>query len=478
MIYKKDGVTYIFASKFKKFNVPYAVSERDKLDIDNKLNYAISFLKNSFVDINDTSIPFFDFSNSPMLRSDRYKAEIWNRVNTMREFASEFGFDCPIFITLTPPSYYKPLKQIIIGKKKNKIKLVDNPKFNGSPNYINDARDYISNLWRSFLRQRIFREIKEKYNSNILYLRTYEPFMDGVPHCHLVCFIPSEYKDRFIRLVKNYFKTSTLVKSDFDDNAGGVVSYVLKYILKSFTNSKNDQISDVAYWYVRYGIYRFSSSRSLIPMYIYRKIKNKEEFRDLKHVTNLYRDGFVSCDLICDPYAFLDKGKVCFDDCIIDTIVISVNGCDVLEHKIAYKRSDKMIIRLADGKTIRLNEMSSDMFKTSMRETFKRYREKRVKELKEHLKFLKGQCEPISSIPFFYRDLRYLSNRNLISYYDHYKNNVVTKRLGLRLRFVIDELLKRGLGFRIGLNEPLHQAINKSGYYGVLRSLGFNVYEI
>ena len=348
-VYKKDGIKYLFSSKYEIFNEPYGISAIDKKDIDTKILNTLNFYKNSYIEINgEKQISFFDFSTSANIQSSRYHAELYNRIKTMREFADELGFDTPIFITLTAPSYLKPLKQVKLGKSKN-IKLVDNPKFCGDLNFVKLARDYIANSWRSFLRQRIFKDIKNEFHQNIMYLKVFEPHLDGCPHCHIVAFVPSKFKDRFVNLAQNYFKTKTDIKSEFDDNGGGVIAYLLKYVLKSFKNGKNGELCDIAYWYIKYEIRRFSTSRTLIPMYLYRKIRHNLEMQDLKQMTNLFRDGFVSCDLIADNNKFSLGEKLKSTDYIIDTIIVSIDGFDYLEHKIAYKRSDNVVVHLASG---------------------------------------------------------------------------------------------------------------------------------
>mgnify|MGYP000845783819 FL=1 len=359
-VFIKDNVKYLFSSKIAAFNNPYAVSDFDRKDIDSKIEKTLNFYKGSYISVNgEKQISLFDFSTAANIQPTRYHAELYNRISTMRIFAKELGFDAPIFLTLTAPSYLKPLKQVKLGKSKN-VKLVDNPKFSGEADYISKARDFISDSWRKFLRQQIFKDIKAEFNQNIVYLRVFEPHLDGCPHCHIVAFIPSKFKDRFVKLAKSYFSTRTDIKSEFDDDAGGVVSYLLKYVLKTFKNGKNGELNDVAYWYILYGVRRFTTSRTIIPMYLYRKIRQYKEFRDLKYVTNLFRDGFISCDLIADNKKFVSGEKLKASDYIVASIIVSVDGFDYLEHKIAYKRNDNVKIHFysSDGK-IQSHELKS-----------------------------------------------------------------------------------------------------------------------
>ena len=184
-VFIKDNVKYLFSSKIAAFNNPYAVSDFDRKDIDSKIEKTLNFYKGSYISVNgEKQISLFDFSTAANIQPTRYHAELYNRISTMRIFAKELGFDAPIFLTLTAPSYLKPLKQVKLSKSKN-VKLVDNPKFSGEADYISKARDFISDSWRKFLRQQIFKDIKAEFKQNIVYLRVFEPHLDGCPHCLL-----------------------------------------------------------------------------------------------------------------------------------------------------------------------------------------------------------------------------------------------------------------------------------------------------
>jgi hypothetical protein len=49
----------------------------------------------------------------------------------------------------------------------------------------------------------------------------------------------------------------------------GAVDYIMKYILKTFKDYNNDNIQLVTYWYVKYRIIRFLTSRCLTPLFVY-----------------------------------------------------------------------------------------------------------------------------------------------------------------------------------------------------------------
>lgn len=369
-IFKKDGKTYIFNSKCEYFNNPYGVCKDDIKKINTHLQNVRSFLSDSFVFINnDKKFSLLDLSYSANHNPEIFKAEIWNKTNALKEYAFKNGFDSPIFLTITPPSYLKPLKQIKL--KNNLIKMVDNPKFCGVVDYVNESREFISNLWRKFLTQRIFKDIKKEFNQGMIYLRTYEPFIDGTLHCHIVCFLPNAYKDRFIRLFKSYFsKVKIDVKSEFKDDIGGVIAYILKYILKSFVNSKDKKLDYICYWYIKYKIRRFGTSRSLIPMFIFRKINHDERLRDLINLTEIYKKGHITLEILANTEKIINNQKLLSTDKkLVGILVYLPYYDDYFCEFVAYERARKVIIKFKNNKRIIIMEGSviySDLKSTKL----------------------------------------------------------------------------------------------------------------
>ena len=113
----KDNQTYIFDSKYEFLNNPYAINNAIKKSIDKKINDNMEFLQNSYVEINGKKmLSLYDLTITANYQPKVFKAELWNRIETMRQLAKELKFDTPVFITLTPPSELKPLKQIKLKK--------------------------------------------------------------------------------------------------------------------------------------------------------------------------------------------------------------------------------------------------------------------------------------------------------------------------------------------------------------------------
>ncbi len=303
--YFKDGKTYFFNSKYEQFNNLYGVDEKDKEDVNNNLKKQINYLKDTYLNIDNGEkfLNLYDIAYGANIKPKQYHAEIWNRVTSLQKYAIEKKYTSVFFLTITPPSYLKPLKQINIGK--NKIRMVDNPNFCGLTDYVKEAREHISQKWRKFLRQRIFKEIKQRYGENLIYLRVYEPMLDGTPHLHLMCFVPDEFAKRFYNLVQNYFSDTRFDIKNVFENEKHVTAYILKYILKSFKHVDNTLSDVVSYWYVKNKIRRFTTSRTLIPLQLFRILKRHDEFQDIYATTKEYKNDMFNVELIlCSNHLF------------------------------------------------------------------------------------------------------------------------------------------------------------------------------
>lgn len=312
-IRKDNKIYYNYSSIFPELNYLYGITPKIKREVYEKIEHQKRFLNNTFLSCNGevTNFSLMDLCNTANIQPNRYHGEIWSRVSSLRKYADLIGFTAPVFLTITPKSYFKPTKQIKLGNKEI-YKIVDNPKFmafhDGGLDYVKQSVSYISEKWRKFLNQRLFNEIKNKYGTRPIYMRTYEPHVDGTPHAHLVVFIPPEFKERFCEVAKGFFNESRFdIKTEFDGDIGGVVSYILKYILKSFENSKKGYMDETAIWYAYHGIRRFTTSRTLIPLTIFRKINKHGDFKDMYRQTLRYKDGAFQLDYSYHPLTAIYK---------------------------------------------------------------------------------------------------------------------------------------------------------------------------
>ena len=236
---------------------------------------------------------------SSRLNPKQYFSELNNRVNTICKIGEEQNL-VPIFITITaPPKYHK---KDINGN------LIISPR--------TTAR-YLSKTFNDYISSTYYKSVLKKYDFKNTYFRVYEPHKSGVPHLHMLLYFP---KEEIKNLKSNYYNYFTkkgnkvyLKKQFMTEFKKSAKSYIIKYILKSFNNANQDKFDlddDIRVsWYIYYNIPLFLTSRSLIPLNIYRKIRHN--FKYLKHddmyqMTKLWNDGkivkynYEDCDLLSD----------------------------------------------------------------------------------------------------------------------------------------------------------------------------------
>lgn len=356
-IRKGEEVYFNYSTLLDSSNYLYGITPQMRKDVAEKLEKQKDYLKNTFLKIDGeaTKVCLFDLSSSANVQPARYHGEIWNRVTALQKYAQEIGFCVPVFMTITPRTCNKPTKQIQL--KKNMFKLIDNKNFSGftdgSVDYVKQSIEYISHVWTRFTRQRLFRDIKKKYGENVIFMRTYEPMIDGTPHAHLVAFIPPEFKERFVNVAKGFFSDSRFdIKTEFDNDRGGVVAYILKYILKSFENAKDGKLDTVACWYAYYQIRRFTSSRTLIPLSVFRRVQKVEALQDIYKTTLDYKKGHFQIELAYHPYApaYYDLNELSNQDYKIATISVIVDDGENTSFQIIYEKSFNIDFFVPDKK--------------------------------------------------------------------------------------------------------------------------------
>lgn len=251
----------------------YGLNNIDKDLIDNKLKIQEEYLKNNGL---------YESSYSPNIRPDKYIPELYNRVNTISKFCLEAELK-PIFITITAPSAYHPYSNNL-----------PNPKYNSSNPH--ETAKFLTSIWGRFLNSNV---LSHKCKARKHYFRTYEPHKSGVPHIHALLYVPVEFIPRIkqafeYQMKKNDIKQYKFIyKFDNDvykSSDKGAIAYIMKYINKTFKNAKSGIMTDVAYWYAKNKIRRFLTSRSLIPVMVYRKIHYKQEFQDMLQSSKLWLD--------------------------------------------------------------------------------------------------------------------------------------------------------------------------------------------
>lgn len=304
----------------------YGLNDDIKKYIDKKIDENKTFLKNmTFYNEDYKLISMFDSDLNANLSPQRYFSEVANRVNTLFDVAKELQL-APAFLTITLPSAFHPKSDVYNGFTPRESAL------------------FLSDIWSKFLRLMIFRHIKDDSGHNMIYIRVYEPHKSGVPHLHAMIFVPRAYisdvKVKFFEHFENYdFKSvglkfiTNFTHAKYEDSKGAI-AYILKYMNKTFKNAKEDKMTNEAYYFAYHGIRRFITSQTLIPLWIYRKIKHNEDTRNLKELTRQYKDGniYSSFDKEFITQRFLKKEKIVYD---VDDIEYSTT----VEERLLYQKN-------------------------------------------------------------------------------------------------------------------------------------------
>ena len=276
----------------------YGITEEDKIFIDKKIEDQTNFLKKYVFDVAGGQFSLLDSNMTANISPEKYFSEVNNRVNTLFNYSKAKGLK-PVFVTLTAPSelHYTGKKGLYCPYTKDKLFDYGEGLKSINPH---DTAIYLSVLWAKFLRLSILRKLKKQTGESMVYLRVYEPHKSAVPHLHAMLFIPQNFIIPLKKKFKQYFsnfgisKQATDFRYTWHNNAGGAVAYIIKYINKTFKNAKEGFMSDEAYYFVKHRIIRFLTSRTLVPLSVYRKIKHDETARDLLDVSYEYKEGAIT----------------------------------------------------------------------------------------------------------------------------------------------------------------------------------------
>ncbi len=238
-----------------------------------KINKAIAFQAKLFsVDVSVIK----EWSINPFINSKKYYAEFQNRVNSTHKLGyDDLGF-IPSFVTITAPSRFHKVEN-----------------FESYDDMLREAYEYLAACWRSFLNLSHFRKVKKIYGEREPYYKILEPMKSGVPHFHIIIYVPKEFVKEFRKIVSSHFEGFTKVKTFFKkykNGTHGVIAYVSKYVSKLV---RSLELDDVGVWYCYYRFRIFTTSRSLCPLYIHRKIKRFEDFQSMYETTIKLRQGSI-----------------------------------------------------------------------------------------------------------------------------------------------------------------------------------------
>lgn len=245
----------------------YGVSQSDLVSVKLKIQKQNDFLEYGYIKdkVTGNTLKLKECVISSNHNPQRYYAEIQNRIDTLQREAESANLT-PVFLTITLPSEFHPMKQ----KSKNDTTLIKNLKYNGTQ--PREATKILTKMWAK-LRQD--RSLKDLPKNKRMYYRVNEPHKDGTPHAHILLFIPA---DRIEKVEKAFNRFYFSKSNKFVKDIQNAKSYIMKYINKTLPKSKEQITQDDEYlnaWYIKNRINRFCASRSTAPLYLHRLLHHR-----------------------------------------------------------------------------------------------------------------------------------------------------------------------------------------------------------
>lgn len=299
-------------SNAKGYFVGYGLNYFEYTQIQEKHFRNYCYQKTSYITDNQSNkISLFDISYNANI-NPKYSYELINILTYYKDFNFCVNGYIPIFITITLDGCYR---RMIKGdySEFNENRL--NNEFPKHLRYKYHIKEELSikecceilNYQHKKMRDRYFNKYKGiKYD----YIKVFEPHKNGVPHLHCIWFIPNDkeliqyLKKIFIECCpapQNRSKKGLSAEQKKNGEMQGFqleikdcVGYVMKYIFKTFKNTKKDKkLSPCHAWYIRHKVRRVCRSHLKtynnysFPICAYRKLYSvlkKLNYNDLGDV--------------------------------------------------------------------------------------------------------------------------------------------------------------------------------------------------
>jgi len=288
-----------------------------------KLKKQEDFLENNhFTTSSGQEKSLLDVSYSANL-SKRYYPRILNKVST---FVSHCIVNdmVPVFLTVTLDGFFRDLLKGDYTRY-DKIKddyvrhIPNNDRYGYYRDYLDkhsvltpkDLYKILSHQLHNFFMSHQVKQIR-KSGDDYAMLRVTEPHKDGVPHFHILIYLPEDHIPGVFKAFKAAFPaprnhvrrpnaTEIYPGSGLYDTHGfqtdvrSPVGYILKYILKSFRNLIDDKELDyLQAWYIQHRIPRLITTHTLMAQDIYSAVAPLDDdwtyLTDIKHAGGAFID--------------------------------------------------------------------------------------------------------------------------------------------------------------------------------------------
>jgi hypothetical protein len=243
--------------------------------------------------------------------SERYYSQLSNKINTMSDLAKSQNLK-PTFLTITLDGFfrgfltanYKKWDRLTHAEQFEYLRHIPNNETHGFLHEkidkrlrftIKDCYNVLAYQWMNYAKSYSFKNLK-KSGKKFIYLKAVEPHKDGVPHFHVLLWIPENYFDSFKKDFERYFPAPQNHKPIENGNEGDTkgfqtaiynpVGYIMKYATKSFMDMRTgEDLNYLQSWYIKHKIRRITTSHSTIPQWVYQKCYAVE--KDWYHLTDL-----------------------------------------------------------------------------------------------------------------------------------------------------------------------------------------------
>lgn len=274
----------------------YGLNSFDVENIQTKIDKQKDYMENSTFVTSSGAVKTLLEVNMNANISERYYAQLVNKVNTLQQAMINLDLT-PVFLTITLDAWLHDLYHGDYSRFEASLlsKLPENDKYGylRTKAYlretftVHDLYMVLRWQWDKFTSTRTFKKMRKE--SNIGYLFATEPHESGVPHAHVLLYVPASYvyklKLEFIKTFdapmnitqdKKRLSSEQIANGElngFQWTISNPVGYILKYVTKSFMDIKNQaQIDELQAWYIKHRIVRFTTSHTLVPQWVYNKV--------------------------------------------------------------------------------------------------------------------------------------------------------------------------------------------------------------